>query len=161
MNVSFAGAADVTNSCVCGMSDLVKLSRNELEALYSRSEWTPIPPGFARGKAIPSPGSSNTVRRSRLIGAIWKGKVIRPDGTMINRGPLGLEAVRARIYVGESWLDGRPTLVMDYCGMSRLFPDVRDELREVSPGLYLGLTYRRECTGPRLATFFALDTRCE
>jgi hypothetical protein len=78
---------------------------------------------------------------------------------MINRGPLGLEAVRAGVYVGESWLDGRPALVMDYCGLSRLFPDVRDELREVAPGLFLGLTYRRDCPGPRLVTFFALDAR--
>jgi hypothetical protein len=142
------------------MDDLVRMSQSELEDLYRRSEWSPVPLGFAPGKAIPSPGSAKTARQSRLIGTVWKGKVIRPDGTMINRGPLGLEAVRARIYVGESWLDGRPALVMDYCGMSRLFPDVRDELREVAPGLYLGLTYRRDCPGPRLATFFALDARC-
>ncbi len=100
------------------------------------------------------------MRQSRLIGVLWKGKVIRPDGVMINRGPLGLKAVKARIFVGDSWLDGRPTLVMDYCGMSRLFADVRDELREVAPGLYLGLTYRRDCPSPRLAMFFVLDTRC-
>ena len=158
--VTGRGFAAEPPACLGGMDDLVRMSRCELETLYRRAEWAPLPCGFAPGRAIPDPGSAKTVRQSRLIGAVWKGKVIRPDGTMINRGPLGLEAVRARIYVGESWLDGRPTLVLDYCGMSRLFPDVRDELREVAPGLYLGLTYRRDCPGPRLATFFALDVRC-
>lgn len=159
--VGRADASDAPLGCVRGMDDLVRMSRCELEDLYHRSEWAPVPTGFAPGRAIPSPGSAKTVRQSRLIGTVWKGKVIRPDGTMINRGPLGLEVVRARICVGESWLDGRPTLVMDYCGTSRLFPDVRDELREVAPGLYVGLTYRRDCPGPRLVTFFALDARCQ
>jgi hypothetical protein len=158
--VAGPGFAAGQPACVQGMDDLVRLSQSELEELYRRSEWSPIPLGFAPGRVIPSPGSAKTVRQSRLIGTVWKGKVIRPDGTMINRGPLGLEAVRANIFVSESWLDGRPSLVMDYCGTSRLFPDVRDELREVAPGLYLGLTYRRDCPEPRLATFFALDARC-
>ena len=155
-----AGYGAAAEPCVLGPEDLLRASQSELEELYRRSEWSPVPLGFSPGRVIPSPGSRNTVRRSRLVGAVWKGKVIRPDGTMINRGPLGLEAVTARVYVGESWLDGRPSLVMDYCGTSRLFPDVRDELREVAPGLYLGLTHRRDCPGPRLVTFFALDARC-
>jgi hypothetical protein len=153
-------AGDYPAACVCGVDDLVRMSRAELEDLYRRAGLAPVPHGFSPGRAIPSPGSRKTVRQSRLIGLVWKGKVIRPDGTMINRGPLGLEAVRARVHVGESWLDGRPTLVMDYCGMSRLFPDVRDELREVAPGLFLGLTYRTNCPGPRVVMFFVLDARC-
>jgi hypothetical protein len=155
-----SGFADGPPAGVCGMDDLVRMSRAELEDLYRCSELAPVPLGYSPGRAFPPPGSGNVVRKSKLIGLVWKGKVIRPDGTMINRGPLGLEAVRARIYVGESWVDGRPTLVMDYCGMSRLYPDVRDELREVAPGLFLGLTYRTNCPEPRVVMFFALDSRC-
>jgi hypothetical protein len=77
---------------------------------------------------------------------------------MINR-VLGLHAVKARVFVGTSWLDGRPSLIMDYCGTSRLFPNVRDEMREIEPGLYVGLTYLRRADGPKLATFFAIDAR--
>ncbi len=47
------------------------------------------------------------------------------------------------MYVGESLLDGQPALILDY-SKSRLWPDVRDEEREVSPGLYLGIMYRGE-----------------
>jgi hypothetical protein len=72
---------------------------------------------------------------------------------------LGLRVVPAGVFYGESWFDGGPAIILDYAGTSRLFPDVRDEMREVAPGLYLGLTYRRDCPQPKLLTFFALDAR--
>jgi hypothetical protein len=75
---------------------------------------------------------------------------------MINRLAGGREAVTASVYVGESWLDGKPSLILDYAG-SKSFGDVRDEMREVSPGFFVGLTYVRKCPAPKLAMFFALD----
>jgi hypothetical protein len=75
---------------------------------------------------------------------------------MINRLAGGREAVTASVYVGESWLDGKPSLILDYAGSKR-FDDVRDEMREVSPGVFVGLTYVRKCPAPKLAMFFALD----
>jgi len=98
------------------------------------------------------------VPASRAIHVLWKGKVFRDDGTMINRTFAG-RAVTARVFVGESWLDGRPALVLDYSDTSKLFRDVRDEQREVCPGLYLGLTYLRKCPGPELVVFYAVDSR--
>jgi hypothetical protein len=49
---------------------------------------------------------------------------------------------------------------MDYSGTSRVWRDVRDEVREVSPGLYLGRMYRRTDCGPRFEMFFALEATC-
>jgi hypothetical protein len=61
------------------------------------------------------------------------------------------------VYTADSWLDGRPALVFDY-SRSRLWPNVRDEVREVAPGLYLGIMYR---DGAQLnpPVFFTLDAR--
>ena len=137
------------------LDDLVRSDRATLEGLYSQGAVTTPPPGFAPGRAIPDPGTRKTVRKSKMIGLLWKGKVFS-DGQMINRLAGGREAVTASVYVGESWLDGKPSLILDYAGSKR-FGDVRDEMREVSPGVFVGLTYVRKCPSPKLAMFFALD----
>ena len=138
------------------LDDLVRSDRANLESLYSNGTVTTPPPGFAPGKAIPDPGTRKAVRKSRTIGILWKGKVFS-EGQMINRLVGGREAVTASVYVGESWLDGKPSLILDYAGHKR-FGDVRDEMREVSPGVFVGITYVRKCPEPKLAMFFALDT---
>jgi hypothetical protein len=45
------------------------------------------------------------------------------------------------VYVGESWSDHRPAIVLDYSETGILARHVRDELREVAAGLYLGVAY--------------------
>ena len=137
--------------------DLVRADRATLDALYAAGTVGAIPSGVVSGRAIPNPGSRNTVRRSKLIGLLWKGKVFT-DGQMINRLAGGREAVTARVYVGESWFDGRPAIILDYAG-SNLFGDVRDEFREITPGVYLGMTYVRKCPQPKATTYFVLDAR--
>jgi hypothetical protein len=139
------------------LDPLVRSDRATLEALYTNGTVSTPPPGFAPGRAIPNPGARNTMRRSNVIGVLWKGKVFS-DEQMINRLMGGREAVTASVYVGESWLDGKPSLILDYAGSKR-FGDVRDEMREVSPGVYVGLTYIRKCPEPKLSMFFALDAR--
>ena len=134
----------------------MRSDRATLEALYSQGAVTVPPRGFAPGRAIPDPGSRNTVRRSKTIGLLWKGKVFRDD-QMINRLAGGREAVTARVYVGESWHDGKPSVIFDYAGSKR-FGDVRDEVREISPGVYVGIMYLRKCPEPKLSMFFALQT---
>jgi hypothetical protein len=61
-------------------------------------------------------------------------------GTLVNKiTPLGLRAVRGRVLVAGSRLDrGREAIVIDYRG-SPVAWFVRDELREVGPGLWLGM----------------------
>jgi hypothetical protein len=147
--------------CSCpvrGTADLVRMSEPELEALYRGADVGVIPAGSTRGRAIYHPGTRVTVSASRAIHVLWKGKVFRDDGIMINRTFAGRH-VTAQIYLGESWLDGRPSVVLDYADTSKLFRDVRDEMRQICPGLYLGLTHVRKCTGPELAMYFALDDR--
>ena len=77
---------------------------------------------------------------------------------MINRLAFGLSAVRADMYYGESWLDGRESIVLDYANTSKLFGDARDEMREIAPGLYLGMTYVRKSPEPKLAMFYTIQS---
>jgi hypothetical protein len=128
-----------------------------LEALYRSLDAGSPPAGSFAGKASPEPGSRSGVRQSRRIGFVWKGKEFPGNDIMINRLPLGLKAIRADVYYGDSYLDGRPTIILDYANTSRLFATARDEMREVSPGLYLGITYVRECPGPKRAAFYVVQ----
>ncbi len=66
--------------------------------------------------------------------------------------------IRGQLYQGPSWLDGAPALVLDYSQTSRIYADNRDEIRQVAPGLFLGLMYDRTTAPPRLSMYFALET---
>ncbi len=158
LTLSGTAAAQEPPVPIRGTGDLLRMSQPELEALYRCADVGTVPLGSTRGRAIYHPGTRVTVPASRAIHVLWRGKVFRDDGTMVNRTFAG-RAVTARVYVGESWLDGRPSLVLDYDDTSRLFHDVRDEQREVAPGVYLGITYIRRCGEPELAMFYALDSR--
>jgi hypothetical protein len=49
---------------------------------------------------------------------------------------------RARqVYRGPSWLDGKDCIVLDYSETSLLAQWIRDEIRQIEPGLYLGKVY--------------------
>jgi hypothetical protein len=138
------------------MESLRHSDQATLEALYRGAAAGSDPFGSYVGLAIPSPGTSKGIRQSKRIGLLWKGKEFRGDGMMINRLAFGVSAVRADMYYGDSWLDGRPSIILDYANTSRLFGKARDEMREISPGFYLGLTYIRKCPGPKLAMFYTI-----
>ncbi len=70
----------------------------------------------------------------------WKGKVFnREKGELLNEvGPFGFNAVRAKVYKDESWLDGEETIVLDYSDTSLIAHWIRDEIRTVGPGRLSG-----------------------
>ncbi len=92
---------------------------------------------------------------------VWKGKWFDEcDGTLLNEWCFGVKRVQAKVGYGDSWLDGRPAIIMDYSETSTVWRGVRDELRQVGPGLYLGLMYESQCPCPKFKMFFALETSC-
>ena len=126
-------------------NDLLDLSGDELDELFRRSPAGEIPNGDADGKVLV--GSENddvsddVAWTARTLA--WKGKVFdREKGELKNKIlPFGLKAVRAKVYKEASWFDGQETIVLDYSKTSFLARKVRDEIREVAPGLFLGLVY--------------------
>jgi len=139
------------------MQQLVRMSNADLTALYMASPPGSVPSGYTPGRSIKNPGSRRTVLNSRATRLVWQGKIFRDDGTMVNRLFGVGRAIPAEVYMGHSLLDGQPSLIFDY-SKSRLWPDVRDEVREVSPGLYLGIMYRGRGQMEQ-KQFFTLDAR--
>ncbi|MGH7227247.1 MAG: hypothetical protein ACRELF_28870 [Gemmataceae bacterium] len=140
------------------LEQLAGMSWCDLEQLYRQAGAGAIPAGYLRGRAIYCPCAPLTPARSKMSRILWHGKHFCPDqGILINEWSFGAKAVRARVCYGESWLDGQPSIVMDYRGMSHVWGNVRDEIREVAPGLYLGLMFRCKSCQPRRKSFFALE----
>ena len=50
-------------------------------------------------------------------------------------------AIIAKIYKAPSWLDGKECIVLDYSETSVIAHWIRDEIRNVAPGIYLGKVY--------------------
>lgn len=139
------------------MERLVRMGPGELEALYRSAGVGSLPTGKVNGRAIVRPGQRMGTTLSRGARVLWQGKVFRPeDATAVNRF-FGVRVVRGETSVGPSWLDGRPSLILDYSRTSRVYARVRDEIREVAPGLYLGLMYARSSPRPTFRMFFALE----
>jgi hypothetical protein len=136
---------------------LARMSASELRAVFASSPAGAAPVGFAPGVALQNPGSRRTATTARAAGLVWKGKEFRSDGTLVNHLIAGAKALPADVYVAPSRFDGQPALVFDYV-KSKLWPRVRDEVREVSPGVYLGIMYKNgaELNPPM---FFTLDAR--
>ncbi len=123
---------------------LMDMSQDDLDALFSGVEAGPLPSGEADGTAIVAPGTRFTPVISRFINSFaWQGKVFdRERGVLRNRIlPFGLNAILATVYKDKSWLDGKECIVLDYSDTSLLAHWIRDEIREIQPGMYLGKVY--------------------
>ena len=124
--------------------DLLKMSQAQLDELFTNSPPGEIPDGEAKGTAIIAPGTTYTDEIAEFINHFaWQGKNFdAKKGALRNRIlPFGFNAIIAKVYKGPSWLDGKECIVLDYSETSLLAHWIRDEIREVAPGLYLGKVY--------------------
>jgi hypothetical protein len=110
------------------------------DELFRNGIATGEPCGKTRGTVLIADGKMPRLK-ARMQNLAWKGKTFPGDGTLINRWPAGIEAVTAQTSVGTSLFDGQPCLVMQYAADAPIFPGVRDELREIAPGTWLGRNY--------------------
>jgi hypothetical protein len=123
---------------------MARMTRGQLDQLFRDSPPGPIPAGRARGTAILLPGSALDRAISALVRAlVWKGKIFSSaTGDLKNRiGPLGIPLIRALVYQDESWFAQGPAIILDYSKTSLLARMIRDEIRQVGPGIYLGQVY--------------------
>ena len=111
------------------------------EALFRQGALGCGPPrGDTRGTVLYADGKHPRLK-ARLQGVVWKGKTFHGDGTFTNRWLGGVHAVSAGVRVEPSWLDGQPCLVMQYAQDAPVFGNVRDELRQIAPDVWLGRSY--------------------
>jgi len=123
---------------------LLGMSQNELDALFTKSPTGEIPNGEGKGTAIVAPGTTYTQDIAQFVSHFtWQGKVFdAKNGVLRNKIlPLGLNAIIAKVYKGQSWLDSNECIVLDYSETSLVARWIRDEIRLIGPNLYLGKVY--------------------
>lgn len=125
-------------------TQLLAMSQAQLDDLFRSSPAGDIPNGSANGTAIIAPGTRYSTTIAEVINHFgWQGKVFdAASGSLKNRIlAFGLEAIIAKVYKGASWLDNKECIVLDYSQTSIVAQRVRDEIRLISPGFYLGKVY--------------------
>lgn len=173
------GTSTSSRSSVHTLDGLAARSLAELDALY-RAAVVPAAmhavEGPLIGRMLAVRGLPKTIAEPvRKLAAspsfVWEGKTFTADsdtrGSGHNRVNVPGVFGRQNLFpfetsFGESAIDGQPALILDYDldvnpGYIRR---IRDELREVAPGLFLGPALWKARAGARsLVLWFALDAR--
>jgi hypothetical protein len=126
------------------VNKLLSMTQQELDDLFKASPAGDIPNGEAEGTAIIAPGTVYSEAVAKVVNLFaWQGKVFDAEkGFLKNRiSILGFEAIVAKVYKGPSWLDGKECIVLDYSDTSVVAHYIRDEIRLIGPGFYLGKVY--------------------
>jgi len=125
-------------------AQLLEMSNAQLDGLFSNSPAGDIPNGPAKGTAIIAPDTKFSGEIAELINVFgWQGKTFDATrGVLRNRIlSIGLNAIVATVYKGPSWLDQKECIVLDYSETSLVAHWIRDEVRLIGPGFYLGRVY--------------------
>ncbi len=126
------------------VAQLMKMSQAQLDELFRNSPVGDIPRGEGEGTVIIDPGTELADIAAKFLHIFaWQGKVFDPDtGQLRNKIlPIGIKAIIANVYKDKSWFDGKECIVLDYSQTSLVAHWIRDEIREASPGLYLGIVF--------------------
>jgi hypothetical protein len=157
------------------LEDLAKKTIGELTRIYREAR---VPAslevlhGAPKGRMLTVVGPLGRGPVRRAIASLarasffpWGGKNFEAfnatDGRGINRVRLLGEAFPFDLKYGVSKLDGLRCVVLDYDQPENpwIMRQIHDELREVSPGLFLGPAMAKTRTEPKLVLFFAIDHR--
>ena len=126
------------------VQQLLDMSQQQLDDLFRASPPGEIPNGEAEGTAIIAPGTHYTESIAKIINFFgWQGKVFDAEkGVLKNKiSVFGVQAIVAKVYQGDSWLDSKPCIVLDYSETSFVAQWIRDEIRLIGPNFYLGKVY--------------------
>lgn len=126
------------------VAQLLAMNQSQLDDLFTKSPAGEIPDGPAKGTAIISAGTVFTKEIAEAINLFaWQGKTFDGKrGVLTNKiSVLGFNAIVAEVYKGESWLDHKECIVLDYSKTSIVAHWIRDEIRQIGPKLYLGVVY--------------------
>jgi hypothetical protein len=120
------------------------MSQEELDHLFRSSPAGSFPNGEATGTAILFPGTVCACFIAWFVRWFgWQGKVFDAlVGGLVNRiSAFGIKAIKAKVYKDQSWFDQKECIVIDYSKTSWVARLIRDEIREVASGLYLGQVF--------------------
>ena len=141
--------------------ELERMSSAQRDRVFRDSRAGEVPRGMGDGVALLPLGRVMTRIAAGVIGAlVWRGKLFDPryNGLCNRLTPFDLKLIRAKVYRGPSWIDGRDCIVLDYSRTSVVARWIRDEIREVGTGTYLGQVFVR---GRKLMHFTLTFPRLE
>jgi hypothetical protein len=124
-------------------ADLLASPPDELDARFAAAPAGAMPSGRGRGTALLLPGTRAARPLAAWARTGWQGKTFDvAAGQLRNRvSPFGMHAITAAVREEASWVDGEPCIVLDYSDTSRVARAVRDEIRAIEPGVYLGVVF--------------------
>jgi len=125
-------------------ASLARASASELDDIFRRSPPGAVPTGRTRGTAVLFAGSGLTAPLATIARWFWwKGKVFAPATKDLKNLilPFGVPLIRAKVYQDESWFSPGPAIIIDYKQTSLVARAIRDEIREASPGVYVGQVF--------------------
>jgi hypothetical protein len=152
------------------IESLKGMSQGELDVIYARLDAGTMPDGHYEGTVVFDKSGENDIERVLALAVpanlvdflrkagetLWRGKSFnKEEGVLWNRMGL-VPRYPANVFCGQSLLDSRKeSIVLDYAygdnikgyeapldwPMARKGLNIRDEIRMVRPGLYLGRAY--------------------
>ena len=135
--------------------EFLTMSGEQLDEIFRNSPAGEIPQGKTDGTAIVASGTEISDEIAHFVNFFtWKGKIFENDHLINRIGVIEHKLIVAKVYKGKSWFDDKECIVIDYSKTSLLAHSVRDEIREVAPGIYLGLVY----LGKKKLIHFALKS---
>lgn len=149
------------------LDELVEMSRDELDHLFREGDTPEMDglEGVSEGRVLAGRGALRAEPVRRIVNnplLPWKGKHVegRHGSNRFEVGPLERKGFEFDMYVTESLNDeDDDVLIFDYDtpenppGIRR----IRDDLKEVDDGLFLGTSNVRVGDGYRFLTYFALN----
>ncbi len=122
------------------------LDEQALDEIYRLAPAGDIPSGDTLGTAVlPGRGRLTLLLAKVARWFFWRGKIFDmfandgQKGILVNKVSwYSVSLIVAKVYRDTSWLDGQETIVIDYASTSLLARKIRDEIREVEPGVWLG-----------------------
>lgn len=157
--VCLTAAARADDSpCPPTVAQLKKMSVCELDRLFEQATPGELPVGHARGRVLLMTDARLPRVRACLASAVWKGKTFDECGGFINQFP-GFQALEGAIAPGVSTYDGKPCLILEYPPGTPVFGNLRDEMRQVGPGLYLARLYE-VCPCLHFRGYFVIQVDC-
>lgn len=153
-------AADYGGGCVLYPDDRAatldslrfRCSAEQQDAIFRDAPRGNVPMGVKNGWVTRPPAIQG------IAPALWIGKTFYtgPDGgRLMNRVTgAGIEAFPADVYTAPALTDGGPTWALNYAPSP--IPQVYDEIREVTPGVWFGYSWWRGAVQTTLLLTFAL-----
>ena len=175
---SSASAATLAKGRQLTLDALAALSLDELDALYrdaTVSSTMHAADGALTGRmlavtGLPSMLAAPLRRWAASRAFVWEGKTFQASsdthGVGHNRVFVPRALGRQNLFpfetsFGPSAIDGKPTLILDYDldANPSYIRHIHDEIREVTPGLFLGPAMWKRSHDKVLVLWFALDAR--